>query len=249
LPSAVLPSAPSPPSAAAYGETYTQSNNSTPGTLSSNTGNSAVFTGFGVNIDFSNFSTITGGSPTINGKVAPGYTSQNATSGNAGYGVFSDSTVNRAGTDSTTGGSLLLLNTSGNAVGHYLTFSLSSAGYDTLSLSYAVRLTSAVTASQVWTYSTDGTNYFTLATISPTANGTFLTQTLNLSSLSSSALDNQSTFYLRMAYSSANTQGSSAFDNIQLTGTATAVPEPSTYALLGGASVLGLAFFIRRKHR
>jgi len=213
-----------------FGETYNQVNNSTAGTLSSNTANGTIFNGAGINIDFSNFGTID--SATINGKVGPGYTTQNSTAGNAGYGIFLDSTVNRAVSDSTTGGSLLLLNTGGNAIGKYLTFSLSSAGYDSLSLSYSTRLTNTVAASQVWTYSIDGTNFFTLATISPTANGTFISQSLDLSSLSSNALDDQSSFYLRMTYNSPNAQGSQAFDNFQLTGLAM-VPEPSIYVLLG----------------
>ncbi|MFA6287436.1 MAG: PEP-CTERM sorting domain-containing protein [Opitutaceae bacterium] len=224
-------------------EAYTQSSNSAPGTLASNSGNSAVFIG---SIDFSNIATIT--SPTINGKTPTGYTSQNATSGAAGYGSFLGYTVNAVGSD-VAGDSLLLLNTAGNIRTKYITFSLSSLGYDTLSLSYATRLTNSVTSQQVWSFSStlNGT-YTTLTTLSPTANGTATLQTVDLSSLSGLALDNQSTFYLRMTYTSANTQGSQAIDNIQLTGVA-AIPEPSTYALLGGAVALGLAFVIRRRRR
>jgi len=230
-------------SAAAYGEAYIQSSNSVPGVLAGNSANSTVFSGTAIKIDFSNIATIT--NPTINGKTPTAYTSQNATSGAAGYGVFTDSTLNRAGTDSTTGGSLLLLNTSGNMINKYITFSLSSAGYNTLSLSYATRLTNAVTASQVWSYSTDGTNFFSLTTISPTANATFISESLNLSALSSSALNNQSAFYLRMTYTSANAQGSQAFDNFQLTGVA--IPEPSSLALAFGG--LGLALGAIRLRR
>ncbi|CAN5550728.1 hypothetical protein BH09VER1_BH09VER1_25110 [soil metagenome] len=231
--------------AAAYGEKYVQSSNSVPGVLLSNSANSTVFSGTAIKIDFSNIATIT--NPTINGKTPTGYTTQNGTGGAAGYGVFADSTVNQAGTDSTTGGSLLLLNTTGGMLNKYITFSLSSVGYDTLSLTYATRLTSSVTASQVWTYSTDGTNFFSLTTISPAANATFISESLNLSSLSSNALNNQSTFYLRMTYTSANSQGSQAFDNFQLTGVSS-VPEPGTISLaLGG---LGLAFgYFRRNLR
>lgn len=233
-------------SAAAYGEAYTQTNNSTPGKLASNTANSTVFHGASVYIDFTNYGTISSG--TINGlSASSGYTYPSSTStGAAGYGVFADSTVNRAGTDATTGGSLLLLNTTGGAINKYITFSLSSTGYSSLSLTYATRLTNTVTSSQVWSYSLDGTNYFSLTTLSPAANGTFTTQTLNLSTLSGSALNNQSSFYLRMTYASANAQGSQALDNIQLTGTA--VPEPSS-ALLVLCGV-GAAFLcVRRRAR
>lgn len=231
---------------AAYGETYSQTSASVPGRLSSNSGNGAVFSGSSIYIDFANYGTISSG--TINGlSASSGYTYPSSTStGAAGYGAFADSTVNRVGTDSTTGGSLLLLNTSGGAINKYITFSLSSAGYASLSLTYATRLTNSVTSSQVWSYSLDGVNYFTLTTLSPTANATFLTQTLNLSTLSGSALDNQSSFYLRLTYTSSNTQGSQALDNIQLTGTAVPEPSPALLVLCG----LGAAFLcIRRRAR
>ena len=230
--------------AAAYGEAYTQTSNSAPGTLASNSANSTVFHSSSIYIDFTNYGTISGG--TINGKAATAYTSQGSTSGAAGYGVFTDSTVNRASTDSTTGGSLLLLNSGGNAINKYITFSLSSAGYSSLSLSYATRLTNSVTASQAWSYSLDGTNYLALTTLTPTANATFVSQSMNLSTLSGSALDNQSTFYLRMTYTTTNNQGSQSLDNIQLT--AVAVPEASTapLALCGVAATL---VYIRRRRR
>lgn len=231
--------------AAAYGEAYTETGSSVPGTLAGNSANGTIFHGSSIFIDFTNYGTISGGM--INGKAATAYTSQGSTSGPAGFGVFADSTVNRAATDSTTGGSLLLLNSGGNATNKYITFSLSSAGYESLSLSYATRLTNGVVSSQAWTYSLDGTNYFTLATLTPTANSTFVSQSLNLSALSSSALDNQSTFYLRMTYTTSNTQGSQSLDNIQLTGTAS-VPEAGSTALaLGGLAVT--LVYIRRRRR
>lgn len=81
-----------------------------------------------------------------------------------------------------------------------------------------------------------------LGTISPTANATFQSASLDLSTLSANALDDQSTIFLRMTISTPNTGGSYAFDNIQMTGTA--VPEPSAAALLGG---LGGLLLIRRR--
>ena len=214
--------------AASYGEAYTAANITTSGTLASNTSNSTVFSGAAVKIDFANVDTIA--ARTVNGKKWGGAGAQAATSDQAGFGTFTSAATNNVGSD-TAGNSLLLLNTSGGMLNKYITFSLSSSGYDTLSLSYSARLTSAVTANQVWTYSTDGTNYFALTTISPTANGNWINQSLNLSTLSSNALDNQTAFYLRLTYTSANSQGSQAFDNIQLTGVA-AIPEPSTWALV-----------------
>ncbi|GAT34473.1 hypothetical protein TSACC_22898 [Terrimicrobium sacchariphilum] len=231
--------------AAAYGEAYNQTANSVPGTLASNSANGTIFHGSSIYIDFTNYGTISGG--LINGKQATTYTVQGSTSGPAGYGVFTDSTVNRASTDSTTGGSLLLLNSGGNAINKYITFSLSSAGYDSLSLSYSTRLTSGVVSSQAWTYSLDGTNYFALTTLNPAADSAFHTQSLNLSTLSGSALNNLSSFYLRMTYTTSNIQGSQSLDNIQLTGISS-VPEanPTALAFCGLAVT---AYYFRRRMR
>jgi len=234
--------------AAAYGETYSQTSNAVAGTLGANTANGTIFSGSAIKIDFSNIATATNGTSyaVINGKTGSAYTAQGNTGGNSGYGVFADSTLNRVAGDTSTGGSLLLLNnsTAGTASlnGKYLTFSLSSAGYKDLSLTYATRVTNGVTASQAWSYSTDGTSYTSLGTIAPSANGTFATQTLNLASVT--ALNNKSAFYLRMTYTTANPGGSQAFDNVQLTGTA--VPEPTAIASVCGALALA---GLRRKRR
>src|SRR6478672_12393705 len=52
--------------AASYGEAYSQTSSSAPGTLASNTSNSTVFNGSNIKIDFANIATIS--TPTINGK-------------------------------------------------------------------------------------------------------------------------------------------------------------------------------------
>jgi len=234
-------------SAAAYGEAYTQTNNSTAGTLGSNTANSTVFNGSAIKIDFSNLATAP--TPIINGKIYSGYTQQGQTNTVVGgYGTFADDTTNRVAGDATTGGSMIIMNPSGSEQGKYITFSLSSLGYNTLSLTYATRISGSSTGTETWTYSTDGTNFNSLTSITSITQGSFGSQSLNLTSLSSFALDNQSAFYLRMTIGT-GTSASYAFDNFQLTGTAIAVPEPSTYALLGGAGALCLAFIIRRKRR
>ena len=215
-------------SAAAYGEAYTQVNNSTPGTLASNTLNSTVFNGSSIKMDFTNLGTAA--TPMINGKTAASsYTVNGQTSTSfGGYGTFLDSTLNRVAGDATTGGSFIIMNPSGTEQGKYVTLSLSSAGYSSLQLSFATRSSSG-TASQAWTYSLNNITYFNLTTFSTTVDGNFHIHTLDFTTLIGSALDDKASFYLRVSPNSGNTS-SYAFDNIQLTGTA--IPEPSTWALL-----------------
>ncbi len=222
--------------AAAYGEAYSQTNNSTAGSLASNTANSTVFNTSAVNINFSNLGTSP--TPNINGKTfASGYTVQGQTNTSfGGYGTFLDSTTNRVSGDTTTGGSFIIMNPSGASLGKSITFSLSSEGYDTLSLSYATRISSGSTGTEAWTYSTDGVNFTSLTSLSSLTQGSFGVQTLDLSTLSSGALDDQATFYLRMTIGT-GTSASYAFDNFQLVGTA--VPEPSTCVIaLGGLGLV-----------
>lgn len=228
--------------AAAYGEAYTQTNNSTPGTLASNTANSTVFNGAAIKIDFSNLATAT--QPIINGKTyVSSYTTQAQTNTSlGGYGTFANDTTNQVSGDITIGGSFIIMNPSGAELGKYITLSLSSAGYDTLVLSFATRMSGGATGTEVWTYSTDGTTFSSLGSVTPTA-GSFGLKSLNLSTLSSNALDNQSAFYLRMAIGT-GTSASYALDNLQLTGVA--IPEPNTAALLGG---LGAVLLLRRRRR
>lgn len=233
-------------SGAAYGEAYTQVNNATAGTLGGNTANSTAFSSSAIKIDFANLGTVA--TPLINGKVATAYTAQGQTNTTVGgYGVFADDTTNRVAGDSTTGGSLIIMNPSGTTLGKYITFSLSSAGYNALTLSFATRMSGGgATGTELWSYSLDGTNFSSLGSITP-GSGVFASRSLNLSSLSGTALDNQGTFYVRMTIGT-GTSASYAFDNIQLTGTAVStIPEPSTYALLGGVGALGLVLAARRK--
>lgn len=228
--------------AAAYGETYVQTSGSSAGTLRSNTANGTVFSGTSIGINFANLGTVA--TPIINGKTYSSYTTQAQTNTSVGgYGTFQDSPLNLAAGDSTTGNSLIIMNPSGSSLGKYITFSLSSTGYDTLSLSYATRMSSGATGSEIWSYSTDGVNYFSLGSITPTA-GSFGVATLNLSTLSGNALDNQGTFYLRMTIGN-GTSASYALDNIQLTGVA--IPEPATVAMVVGGLGLGLGFARRNR--
>jgi hypothetical protein len=201
--------------AASFGEVYTAANN----TLSSNTANGAIYSSSAIQMDFTNLTTVTAPA-VVNG------------------------TLNQVSGDATTGNSMIVMAPGGSVNGKYITLTLDSLGYNNLTLSYATRLTNGNLGTEAWSYSLDGTTYNTLSSFTTTGTGSFVLETLNLSSLSSNALNNQGTFYLRETFNMA-LNGSFAFDNLQLTG-ASAVPEPSSFALMG-AGLLALVVVLQRK--
>jgi len=97
-----------------------------------------------------------------------------------GYGTYTDSTLNRAAGDATTGGSLIIMSPTDAESSRCITFSLSSASYDHLTLSYAARLSNGFAGSEIWFYSLNGTSFTNLTSVSPMANATFQTESLNL---------------------------------------------------------------------
>ncbi len=89
-----------------------------------------------------------------------------------------------------------------------------------------------------FTYSTDGVNFLALQTGS-NYGSTFEVDTIDLS-----VLDGASTAYIGVGFTNAGNDVF-AFDNIQITGTTSAIPEPSAFAALAG--VLGLGFAVSRR--
>jgi hypothetical protein len=223
--------------AASFGEVYTAANN----TLSSNTANGAIYSSSAIQMDFTNLTTVTAPA-VVNGKS--GGTQATTATGTGGFGTYADSTLNQVSGDATTGNSMIVMAPGGSVNGKYITLTLDSLGYNNLTLSYATRLTNGNLGTEAWSYSLDGTTYNTLSSFTTTGTGSFVLETLNLSSLSSNALNNQGTFYLRETFNMA-LNGSFAFDNLQLTG-ASAVPEPSSFALMG-AGLLALVVVLQRK--
>ena len=147
-----------------------------------------------------------------------------ATTGNEVSG-FGGTAVN-AGTGfstSTSGvGALALLGgTSQSANGKYVVFKFSMANRKDLVVSYATQRTGTGFNSQLWEYSTDGTTWHAMQTISSIP-ASFATTTLN----TITGLDNASTAYLRLTVSGATSStGNNRLDNIQLT--AAAIPTPT----------------------
>jgi len=224
-------------------------NNSTLGTFSTDgtgvtsaTGNGEIFNTTTKTLTSNTAYGALNGTLTLSGSLG---TYGGVTSSAPSWGVYTNSSgstsiTNLPTVDTTTGGSLVFV-TSGAAT-DTLTFTLSSAGYSSLTLSAAERLSNSSVAGVVWEYSLDGsTGWTTLTPSGGPGNGNFAALSMSLPS----ALDNLGTLYVRetVNFSAA---GSFAIDNVQLNGTALAVPEPSTWALLLAGGGL-LAWSARRR--
>jgi len=124
-------------------------------------------------------------------------------------------------------------------------FTVSTANYTNISLSYATRRTGTGFTSQLIQYSTDGgLTFSTVGTFSAFNGSDFTLASFNLPS----GAKNQPTIIIRFTLSGAtNANGTNNFDNIQVNGTPVVpVPEPAT--LVGGLlGVAGLCFHQRRR--
>jgi len=138
-----------------------------------------------------------------------------ATSGNE-LSAFSGTTVNAGtGFSTVTSGtsSLALLNSSAN--GKAAAFKVNMTGLKDLVVSYATQKTNTGFSTQVWEYSTNGTTWTSLTTLSslPTS---FATQTLP----TITGLDGAANAYLRLTFTGATSlNGNNRLDNIQFIAT------------------------------
>lgn len=126
--------------------------------------------------------------------------------------------------------------------GTFIELSFSMAGMQDLDVSYWTRRTGTGFNANQWSYSADGTNFTDFGpVIDPNA-----TSSGDLSPpLSLSTLDNIDTAFLRYTVSGATSiNGNNRIDNLVLT--ATAIPEPSSLAVLGLAGV-GVVALRRRR--
>lgn len=158
---------------------------------------------------------------------------------NNNWGDFAGTTVNAVSGD-VAGGALAIIGSGQNT--RHVDFDFSSAGYSSLSVSYATQRTGTGFNSQAWSYSLDGGSTFNpLATFSGSAiPSSFGVETFSLVP----ALDNQASAILRLTVDGASsTSGNNRIDNL----TIAAIPEPSVYA--GAIGMIAFSFAAWRRRR
>ncbi len=158
-----------------------------------------------------------------------------------GVAAYAGSTTNALGGDPA-GDSLSLVGDTGN--GTFIDLSFSMAGMRDLEISYWTRSTGTGYDANQWSYSLDGANFTDFGPeIEPSTN----TSGALAPPLGLTGLDEADTAYLRYTLEGASSgAGNNRIDNLQLN--ASAVPEPSSFALLGAAG-LGLLFVRRHLRR
>ncbi|HMI08458.1 MAG TPA: Ig-like domain-containing protein, partial [Flavobacterium sp.] len=102
-------------------------------------------------------------------------------------------------------------------IGGALEFALPTTGFQNIVVKFATRRSGSGPDNQLWSYSLDGTNYVSFATINP-FNGDPTLQTLDFTAITGA--DNNPDFKLKVAFEqgAGGTAGNNRFDNYTLTG-------------------------------
>lgn len=124
-----------------------------------------------------------------------------------------------------------------SAAGKFAVFKVDMTGLSNLVVSYDTRGTAQGFVNQIWSWSTDATNWTPLQTVTGTNNTTFTTKTLD----TITGLNNATTAYVRLEVTGATgSTGNNRLDNIQFnTGTPTLADLP----VLGSDSSSGTTTF------
>ena len=111
-----------------------------------------------------------------------------------------------------------------NPIGGALVFNVPTTGFDDIIVKFATRRSGSGAGTQSWSYSTDGTSYTPLQTVTPN-NGDPALASLDFSSIS--AADNNANFKLKVEFSEApgSTAGNNRFDNFTVEGVISAAPD------------------------
>lgn len=117
---------------------------------------------------------------------------------------------------------LSAVNPSGNTNGKAWVLKLPTTGYQDINLSYATRGTAAGFTTQTWAYSTNGTSFTNIATITGRNVKSWSLQTVDLSGVA--ALNNATNIYLKVTFTGASGNGgNNRLDNILVKGNELAV--------------------------
>jgi len=196
-----------------------------------------------------NFSVVSTITPTLYLNGTNGSSTWTSLASNPQVTSFGGSSVNTSGTSfsTTTSGaaSLALANSSSN--GNAAVFKFSMTGFKDLSISYSTQATATGFNLQTWEYSTNGSTWSSIGTFNPRPTGATTFATVGVVTLPTvTGLDSIGIAYVRLVVSGATaTAGNNRFDNIQFN--ATAIPEPSTCALLLGGFALTGGIVLRRR--
>ena len=164
----------------------------------------------------------------------------------ANYGgtvrTFVGSTVNAQSGDPA-GQAIAMIEADGGE-GTFLEFSFDMTNLASLTIDYWSRTTATGYQSNQWSWSSDGLNFTNFGAVITHPDTSTSGYSFNLST---SALDDVTTAYLRYTLNGATSEsGNNRIDNITFSATTIeAVPEPSTYALI--AIGLGALYWLRRR--
>jgi hypothetical protein len=161
--------------------------------------------------------------------------------------MFGGTTLNAfTGGDAGTTAALALANNSAN--GKSIIFSLDMSLYQNLVLSFVTRGTATGFNNQQWAYSNDGTSYTAFGANTADNTATFVTKSIDFSSIT--ALNGDSSIFIQLTVNGASSaSGNNRFDNIQFNADlagVTAVPEASTWYAGIGLSLGMLISFVRK---
>ena len=108
-------------------------------------------------------------------------------------------------------------------IGGQLQFDLPTTGFENVIINFATRRSGSGAGTQLWSYTTDGTNYLPFTTVLPN-NGDPALATLDFSAIA--AVNNNANFKLRVAFEAlpGGTVGNNRFDNFTLEGDVIPVP-------------------------
>ncbi len=134
-------------------------------------------------------------------------------------------------------GALSLVNIGSAFNGSSIVFKISMTGYQDLSLTYSTRGTSTGFTTHEWLYSTDGSSFTTVSTITGRNVTSFSSQSVDFSSIA--AIENQSNVYIKLTVSGASGTGNNRLDNINFVASSSIADETApvwsdTYPMIDG---------------